>query len=94
MNLNLDVIFRNIVWIILSILALLLLNPSQAEFRTLLFILLIEATALGLSALAVNVYTKIDFIREQPNQLGLIFLGVHLCAGFVVMGVYFAQFSF
>jgi len=94
MNINFDFLYRNLIWVILLCISLILLNPNQAEIKTFLFILFIEATAIALSAIAVEIYTKIDFIREQPNQLGLIFLGVHICAGFVVMGVYFAQYSF
>ena len=80
-------------WILLGIVAIFFLNPESPEIKTILIIALVEALAIGLSALAVFAYTKIDFIKEQTNQLGYIFLGVHICVGFVVMGVYIAQFS-
>ncbi len=80
-------------WILLGIVAILFLNPASPEIKTILIIALVESLAIGLSALAVFAYTKIDFIKEQTNQLGYIFLGVHICVGFVVMGVYIAQFS-
>lgn len=93
MNNIYNFIIRNMIWILLAIVAILFLEPSSPEIKTILIIALVEALAIGLSALAVFAYTKIDFIKEQTNQLGYIFLGVHICVGFVVMGVYIAQFS-
>ncbi|HRP01599.1 MAG TPA: hypothetical protein PLE30_03015 [Candidatus Kapabacteria bacterium] len=87
-------LLRNAIWILLGLIAIFFLNPANPEIKTILLITLIEALAIGLSAMAVFAYTKIDFIKEQANQLGYIFLGVHICVGFVVMGVYIAQFSF
>lgn len=84
---------RNLAWFLIGFLSLFILNPNSPEINTLLIIILIESLAIGLSALAVFAYTKIDFIQTQTNQLGFIFLGVHICVGFVVMGVYLAQFS-
>ena len=93
MNNIYNFIIRNLMWILLGIVAIFFLNPESPEIKTILIIALVEALAIGLSALAVFAYTKIDFIKEQTNQLGYIFLGVHICVGFVVMGVYIAQFS-
>ncbi len=88
-----DMIKRNSLWLLLGLVAMLLINPENPEIKTLLLILLVEASAIGLSALAVYTYTKVDFVKEGTNQLGMIFLGVHICVGFVVMGVYIAQFT-
>jgi len=93
MNNIYNFIIRNMMWILLGVVAIFFLNPASPEIKTILIIALVEALAIGLSALAVFAYTKIDFIKEQTNQLGYIFLGVHICVGFVVMGVYIAQFS-
>ncbi len=84
---------RNIVWLIGGILALALLNPSLAEIKTLLLIVITECLAIALSGLAQFVYTKIDFIKENAlNSLGMIFIGVHLLCGLTILGVYIAQF--
>ena len=83
---------RNGVWLLLAAAALILLSPTSAMISTLLMLVLVEATALALSGIAAYSYTKVDFSRQQMwNTLGSIFLGVHICLGLVVMGVYFAQ---
>lgn len=86
-------LIRNGLWVVLGLIAVFFLDPSTPEIKTTLIIAMVEALAIGLSAMAVFAYTKIDFIKDQSSQLGYIFLGVHICVGFVVMGVYLAQFS-
>lgn len=87
-------ISRNALWLGIGLLALLLLGPGLAEFKTLLFIGSVESLALALSGVAAYVYTKIDFTSTLINSnLGFIFLGVHICVGLVVLGVYIAQFG-
>ena len=87
-------IIRHAIWIALVVLALLLFKPGLSEIRTLLLIVAVESIALALSGLALYAYTKIDFTKELGNlNPGLIFLGVHICVGLVVMGVYIAQFA-
>ena len=89
-----DFLKRNLVWIALGALACLLIGPGMAEIRTLLFIALSESLALGLSGLAAYAYTQIDFTGSKDTSvLGQIFLGVHVCVGLIVMGVYLAQFA-
>lgn len=74
--------------------AWLFLLPGIEELHTLLIIVMIEVIAVGLSALAVYSYTKIDFTHElETNNLGHIFMGVHICVGLSVLGVYLVQFS-
>ena len=92
--LNRDAIMlrRNLVWIVLGMFSVLLLKPAIAEINTLLLIVLIECVALSLSGVALFVYSKIDFTQNiKSNNIGLIFLGVHICIGLVVIGVYIAQ---
>jgi hypothetical protein len=92
MNQIKDFIFRNATWLILGFIAIILLKPALAEINTFLLITVIECTAIALSGLAVFAFTKIDFTQEiARNNLGYIFLGVHLCVGFAVIGVYIAQ---
>ena len=79
MNNILKFISRNAVWVAIGTLALMLFGPAVQELKTLLLIIAVEALALGLSGIAVR-------------NLGFIFLGVHLCVGLVVLGVYLAQF--
>ena len=85
---------RNIAWLILGIGALWFFKPEIAEIRTILMILATESIALALSGLSAYVYTKIDFTKNiDNNNLGFIFLGVHLCVGLTILGVYIAQFG-
>ena len=94
MNYLRDFIARHSVWIICGIGALLLLKPAVSEFNTILLVIVFEFLATGLSGVAAWAFTKIDFTREFGRYtLGLIFLGVHLCVGLTVLGVYIAQFS-
>jgi hypothetical protein len=87
-----DLILRNSIWIILGSMALLVMKPDIAEINTILLIILIESVALALSGIALFVYSRIDFTREMiTSNIGLIFLGVHICIGLVVVGVYIVQ---
>ncbi len=93
MKSKIQYITRYGVWMLIGLFTFLLLMPRSAELNTLLLILLIEFTAIGLSGLAAYVYTRVDFTREYTrHELGLIFLGVHICAGLTMTGVYFTQF--
>jgi hypothetical protein len=70
------------------------LAPGVEEVHTVLIIILIEVVAIGISALATYSFTRIDFTSDYvTNNLGYIFLGVHICVGFTVLGVYLVQFS-
>jgi len=88
-------IARNSIWIVLAALTLFLFSPGSPEIGTILFVITIEALAIGLSGIAVYAYTRIDFIKDNlNNNLGIIFLGVHICVGLAILGVYIAQFSY
>lgn len=83
---------RNSLWMLLIVAIAFALNLSSEIINTALLIILFEGIALGLSGFAAFVYTKVDFTRTQMwNTLGSIFLGVHICIGLAVMGVYFTQ---
>lgn len=87
-----DFIKRHIIWIGIAIFSIILLQPAIAETNTFLIIILIECLALALSGIALVVYSKIDFtINSSNSNIGFIFLGVHLCVGLTVVGVYIAQ---
>ncbi len=87
-----DFITRHLIWIGIGFVSLILLKPAIAETNTFLMIILIECLALALSGIALLVYSKIDFtINSSNSNIGLIFLGVHLCVGLIVVGVYIAQ---
>ncbi len=83
---------RNMIWILLGIFSALLLKPALAEINTILLIVLVESVALAFSGIALFVYSKIDFTKNAESMnIGLIFLGVHVCIGLIVIGVYIAQ---
>jgi hypothetical protein len=94
MNEKLNFIFRHLAWIGLGLAALLLLSPGLAEIKTILLIAAIEALSLALSGVALYSFTKVDFTKYFAGaNPGLIFLGVHICVGMTVLGVYLAQFG-
>ncbi|OGU40527.1 MAG: hypothetical protein A2X61_13625 [Ignavibacteria bacterium GWB2_35_12] len=89
-----DTIKRNVVWILLIIFAVMLINLETTEIRTFILIVITECIAMALSGVAQFVYTRIDFTKESANNnLGYIFLGVHICVGLIILGVYIVQFS-
>lgn len=89
-----NIIIRNSVWLGIALLSLLILGPGLAEFKTLLLITAIESVAIALSGVAIFAYTKVDFTREESGvNLGFVFLGVHICVGLIVLGVYLAQYG-
>ncbi len=89
-----SIILRNSVWLVIMAVSLLLLKPAAAEFNTILLILLFECIALSLSGVSAYVFTKIDFTQSNAlSNLGYIFLGVHICVGLIVLGVYIAQYA-
>lgn len=83
--------YAPLVFALIVILALSKLE--QPEVRTFLLASLLECFAIAFSSFASYVFTKVRF-TEQPNapNLGLIFLGVHICFGLSVMALYLAQF--
>ncbi|MBM2817025.1 MAG: hypothetical protein HW421_3787 [Ignavibacteria bacterium] len=94
MNNLINFFTRHAIWLALGVVAILFLNPGIEEIKTLLLITAVECLAIALSGIAVYVYTKIDFTSyEAMHCLGWIFLGVHICVGLVVLGVYIAQFA-
>lgn len=71
-----------------------MLLPGRAEINTFLIIILTEIIAIALSALALFAYTRLQFDAYcANNNLGYIFLGVHICVGFTMLGTYLVQFS-
>jgi hypothetical protein len=108
MSVALNHIIRNIIWIVLGILALIWIEPSYLEIRTILYVIFYEALALGLSGIGLYVYTKIRFtaVMLKGNDMyiskderigtyrviGDIVKSVHLLVGLIVLGVYIAQF--
>lgn len=89
-----DFIKRHSVWLLTGLLSVLLLSPAFTELRTILFITTLESLAIALSGVAAFVYTRINFSENSgsPNP-GLIFLGVHICVGLGILGIYIVQFS-
>lgn len=83
---------RNFLWLALGGAAALALGPNFAEVRTFLIIVALESLAVALSGAAAYAYTRIDFTKSYSmTNLGYVFLGVHVCVGLLVLGVYIAQ---
>lgn len=90
-----DFFKRNIILISIVFAGLIYLGFQDSLLDTLFLIIVVELLAVSLSGLSVYLFTKLDFV-ETDNflVLGLIFLGVHICVGLVVLGVYIVQFSY
>lgn len=88
-----EFIKRHLSWLLLIALSLFLFQPAISEYKLILLIITIEALAIALSGVASFCYTKLDFTKDYNSfNLGFIFLGVHICVGLAVLGVYLAQF--
>jgi hypothetical protein len=89
-----DFVARHATWLALGMIALLILSPGLAEIKTILLIAAIEALSIALSGIALYAFTKVDFTKYFAGaNPGLIFLGVHICVGMSVLGVYLVQFG-
>jgi len=91
-----DYIRRNLVWIALIIVGLIFIQPTSELLHKLALIAVMEGLALGLSGIALFVYTKANFARKLIDndefQSGAeklayslitasIFIGVHILVG-------------
>lgn len=77
-----------------GILTLWLLKLEFLGRHAFLFVVATEIVAIAFSEFSAFVFTKVKFsdIPSTPN-LGLIFLGVHICVGLTLLSVYLAQFG-
>jgi threonine/homoserine efflux transporter RhtA len=91
-----DFIRRNLVWIALVIVGLIFIQPTFELLHKLALIAVLEGLALGLSGIALFVYTKVKVARKlidkDENQsdaeilaysiiTASIFVGVHILVG-------------
>jgi len=91
-----DYIRRNLVWIALIIVGLIFIQPTFELLHKLALIAVMEGLALGLSGIALFVYTKVNYARKLIDndefQSGAeklayaiitasIFMGVHILVG-------------
>ena len=91
-----DYIRRNLVWIALIIVGLIFIQPTFELLHKLALIAVLEGLALGLSGIALFVYTKVNYARKLIDndefQSGAeklayaiitasIFMGVHILVG-------------
>ena len=89
-----DFLLRNAVWVVLIVLNIYYIQPTKELIGKLLLIIVLEGIALGLSGLALYVYTSVEFTKKLMDggdgelskfeQLGAslvtagVFIGVHL----------------
>jgi hypothetical protein len=80
--------------LLLFALAFLVVKLEFPEIRAIFLSILVESVAIAFSGIASFVFTKVRFedTPEAPN-LGLLFLGVHICIGLTILSVYLAQFT-
>lgn len=104
-----DFLLRNLTWIGIGLIGLILLCPAVEQLDTILTCVVLEMLALGLSGLALYVYTKIQFTKDLTygedgkltayeqralsQVISAIFVGVHLLVGLVYFGTYFVKFG-
>lgn len=79
-------------------LLILFLKPEKSEFNTIYLVLIFEIISIILSKIAIYFLSDKNenyFVNKKDNiSNSAIILGVHICTGLVILGVYIAQFSF
>ncbi|GEM_PF-1712477 len=84
-------ILRNLIWFVPFALGLFFMSQSAIK-ETVVAVIVFEALAIGITSIAAFILSRSETMRYQMwNALGNIFLGVHVCIGLVVLGVYFTQ---
>ncbi len=79
-------------------LLIILLKPEKSEINTIYLVFIFEFISIILSKIAIYFLsdkTENYFLNKKDNITNsAIILGVHICTGLVILGVYIAQFSF
>jgi len=87
-----DYIRRNLVWIALIIVGLIFIQPTVELLHKLALIAVMEGLALGLSGIALFVYTKANFARKLIDndefQSGAEKLAYSLITASIFIGLY------
>ncbi len=87
-----DFLKRNAALAFIAAVSIYFLRAERPEIDSLLFVAAVESVALALSGAAAFIFSSLDFkTREGDSNLGLIFLGTHVCAGLTIIGVYMAR---
>lgn len=89
-----DFLKRHTIILLLFALTFVFVKLESPEIRAILLSVLVESIAIVFSGIASFVFTKVRF-EETPAapNLGLVFLGVHICIGLTILSVYLAQFT-
>ena len=86
--------------LLISFLALflILIKPEKSEINTIYLVFIFEIISIILSKIAIYFLADKNeniFVNKKDNITNsAIILGVHICTGLVILGVYIAQFSF
>lgn len=81
----------NILWCAIILGGLIYLGFSAGNIQFFVSIIALEALAVGLSQIGQFIYTRRNFNNDNTNNLGLIWLGVHVLVGICCMGIYFTK---
>lgn len=94
---------RNLLWVGISLVLLYSFVFANDIIWTIKYIILGEAMALGLSSLALYIFTNLNFLKILKSDkadladkigawflIGVIFLGVHFVVGTSMYGIYLA----
>ena len=77
---------------------IILIKPEKSEINTIYLIFIFEIISIILSKVAIYFLADKNeniFVNKKDNITNsAIILGVHICTGLVILGVYIAQFSF
>ncbi len=95
--LQIESILKYIILSSVLIFLLYLLKINESEYNTILLVLIFEIISIFLSKTAIYFLSNDNnyLINKKDNILNsAIILGVHICTGLVILGVYIAQFSF
>jgi len=94
--LQIESIFKYIILSSVLIFLLYLLKINESEYNTILLVLIFEIISIFLSKTAIYFLNDNTYLINKSDNIlnSAIILGVHICTGLVILGVYIAQFSF
>lgn len=79
-------------------LLIIIIKPEKSEINTIYLVFIFEIISIVLSKIAIYFLTEKNenyFVNKKDNITNsAIIMGVHICTGLVILGVYIAQFSF
>lgn len=91
---NIEYYYKYIFLISILSLFIMLAKLNAGEFKTIYLLIIFELISILLSKYAINFFEYTGYTKYKYILNASIIIGVHICVGLSVLGVYIAQLSF